>query len=208
MRLGDLLAELARVHRRALLDGVGLEPVAGHLVEEDAAETAADDDRERARGGRLRVEQGERLSRRIGGDPLGGAAGDELEAAVAAEGLEAGDDDVSAAGHRLRAEPHPGAVVGGVQALGVCDLNAAAAVGVGGHHLVDLGAGGAGGLVAGAQQVGLLRCGHVGGVDVDLLQLGRLGGAQRLRLGAPGAERRGDRVGGALEIGLGEPVDV
>ena len=47
-RLGDLLAELADVDAGALLDVVGLEPVAGHLVEEDAAEAAADDHRHRA----------------------------------------------------------------------------------------------------------------------------------------------------------------
>ena len=116
---------------------VGLEPVARHLVEEDAAEAAADDDRHRARRGVARVEQGERLARRLLGDPLGRAAVDQLEAAVAAERLEAGLDRAVAAGDDLGAEADAGAVVGGGEAVGVEDRDAPAALAVGGGDLRD-----------------------------------------------------------------------
>ena len=91
---------------------VGLEPVAGHLVEEDAAEAAADDDRHRAGRGRAGVEQGQRLARRLLGDRAG-VVFEELEAAVGAERLGAGLDRVAAAGDGLGADPDAGAVVAG-----------------------------------------------------------------------------------------------
>ena len=120
-RLGDLLAELAGVDAGALLDVVGLEPVAGHLVEEDAAEAAADDDRHRA--GRAPGRASSRVSALRAG-LLGDQARvvvEQLEAAVGAERLEAGLDRVVAAGDGLDADPGAGAVVAGEQAVGVGD---------------------------------------------------------------------------------------
>ena len=136
-RLGDLLAELADVDAGALVDVVDLEAVAGHLVEEDAAEAAADHDRHRAGRGGAGGEQGQRL--------LGGLLGDQpgvffeqLEAAVGAEGLGAGLDLVAAAGDGLHADPGAGAVVAGEEAVGVGDRDHAAGLGVGGGQLGDL----------------------------------------------------------------------
>ena len=133
-RLGDLLAELARVDARPLLDVVGLEPVPGHLVEEDAAEAAADDDRHRARRRRAGVEQGQRLAGGLGGDRAR-VVFEQLEAAMAAERLVPGLDRVAAAGDRLDADPGAGAIVAGEEPLGVGDRDLAPRLAVGGEHL-------------------------------------------------------------------------
>ena len=139
-RLGDRLAELAGVDARALLDVVGLEPVAGHLVEEDAAEAAADHDRHRAGRGRDR--------RRAGSAPCRAAC-----SAIAAGSSSSSSKPrwapsvstpVSTASPRratawapsrtrVRSSPLK-------QALGVGDRDLAARLGVGGGDLGDLAA--------------------------------------------------------------------
>ena len=104
---------------------VGLEAVTGHLVEEDAAEAAADDDRHRPCRGGAGVEQRQRLAGRLLGD-LAGIVFEQLEAAMAAEGLGPGLDRVRAPGHRLHPDPRPGPIVAGEQALRVGDCDHAA----------------------------------------------------------------------------------
>ena len=81
-----------------------------------------------------------------------GVVFEQLEAAVGAEGLGAGLDRVAAAGDRLGAEPHAGAVVAAEEALGVGDGDLAAGLAVGGGELGDLAARGAAALVQLAQQ--------------------------------------------------------
>ena len=81
-RGGELVAEAARVHRRVLLHGVGLEPVAGGLVEQHAAEAVADHDRHPAGRRRARVEHRQRAARGLVGDGRGVAV-EQLEAGVA-----------------------------------------------------------------------------------------------------------------------------
>src|SRR5439155_11239535 len=110
-------------------------------------------------------EQGERDARRTLGGPLGGSALHELEAAVAAERLEAGFDRPVALRYGLDADAHPGPVVGREPPLRIGDGDSAAALRIARLHLRDLPPGGPGGLVAGAQQVGLALRRDVGGND-------------------------------------------
>ncbi len=188
------------------MDVVDLEAVAGHLVEEDAAEAAADDDRHRAGRGGTAAEQRQRLLRRLLGDQRR-VVFEQLEAAVGAEGLGAGLHLVAAAGDRLGADPRAGAVVAGEEAIGVGDRDDPAGLGVGGGELSDLGAHRAAPLVELAQHVGLAGGGDRVGGDGDRQRRHRPG-AQRSRLGAAAAEGRGGLVGGALELGRLEPVDM
>ena len=118
---------------------VGLEPVAGHLVEEDAAEAAADDHRHRSRRRRAGIEQGQRLARRLLGDRRRFVF-EQLEAALGAERLGAGLDRLAAAGDGLGADPGAGAIVAAEQAVGVGDGDLAPGLGVGGGELGDLAA--------------------------------------------------------------------
>ena len=185
---------------------VGLEPVPGHLVEEDAAEAAADDHRHRARGRRTGVEQGQRLPRCLLGDQAG-IVFEQLEAAVGAERLRPGLDRVATAGDRLGADAGASAVVAAQQALGVGDGDLAAGLGVGGGELGYLGAAAARSLVELAQQRRLALGGNVFGPALDRQRRARHG-AQRPRLPALAAQRRRGLVGGALEVGGVEPVDV
>ena len=168
----------------ALLDVVGLQAVAGHLVKEDTAEAAADDHGHRPGRRGVGIEQ---LQRHLGcalGDRLGGAAVDKLEAAMATERLHSGLDPLLAPGDDLDREADPGAIVGGKTPFGVGDQDPPSRLQVAGLDLGHLVARGARPLVAGAKQVGLaLGRDHVG-IDRDLLRLGGLGGAQRRRLRA------------------------
>ncbi len=185
---------------------VGLEPVSGHLVEEDAAEAAADHDRHRAGGRRHGVEQDERLAGGTGGD-RGGVVVEELEATVPAEGLGAGLDPVAAAGDGLGADPHPGAIVAAEQAGGVGDRDLAPRLAVGGHRLRYLAAGRAGALVQLTQQLRLTGGGDVAWRALDRLRA-PLFGTKRPRLGAIAAQRRRRLVGRPLDVGGVEAVDV
>ena len=205
-RLGNLLAELADVDAGALVDVIDLKTVAGHLVEEDAAEATTDHHRHRAGGRRAPAEQRQCL--------LGGLLGDQprvffeqLEAAVGAERLGAGLDLVVAAGDDLGADPRAGAVVAGEEAVGVGDRDDPTGLGVGGGELGDLVANRAAALVELAEELRLAGGGDVLGGDRDRHRGDRAGG-QRAGLGAAGAEGRGGLVGGALELGRLEAVDV
>jgi hypothetical protein len=129
------------------------------------------------------------------------------EAAVAAQGLGTGLDRVAAPRHGLSADPHPGPVVAGEEALGVGDGHLAVDLGVGGHELGDLGAGTAAALVQFAQQRRLALGGDLGRPLLDRLRRARHG-LQRARLGTLGAQRRGGLTGCALQVTRVEPIDV
>jgi hypothetical protein len=75
-------------------------------------------------------------------------------------------------------------------------------------RLGDLARQAAGALVAGAQEGGLGRDGHVLGSRLDGVSAGRLGGLQPGRRARLGAQRLRGRLGHAQEVLLGEPVDV
>ena len=121
-RLGEPLAEPARVDAGALLHGVGLEPVADGLVEQHAAEAVAHHDRHAAAGRATRVEHRRRALRAASSATSLGVVREQLEAGVTAERLVPGLDAAAAPGHHLDAEPHARAVVAGVSALRVEDL--------------------------------------------------------------------------------------
>ena len=179
---------LPGVHRGALLDVVRLEPVAGHLVEQHAAEAAADHDRHRAGRRRVGVEERQRhlraLARR---SARRRRLGDQLEATMAAERLEAGLDGAvsrrattwtpSRTRVRSSAANRPTRVGDGDQPapLRVARLD-----------LGDLGAGGPRGLVAGAKELGLALGRDLGRRDLDLLE-------RRARPGSEAPAARGAR---------------
>ena len=202
----DLLADHACIDRGPLLDVVGLQAVAGHLVEQHPAEAAAHHHRHRAGGRRVGVQQGDGDSRRSLGGALGGALGDQLEAAMPAQGLEAGLDRAVSPGNHLDAQPHPGSVVDGEPPLGVGDRDPASALGVARLHLGHLAARRAGALIAGAKQLGLAVGRHLGGGHGDLLERGPLRRRQGLDLATVAARRRRHGGRGALQLALPQPV--
>ena len=204
----DPLAHLACVDRGALLDVVGLQAVAGHLVEQHPAEAPADHHGHRAGRRRVGVEQGERDSRRPLGGALGGPLGDQLEAAMPAECLEPGLHRAVSAGDNLDPEPHPGSVVDGEPPLGVGHRDPPAALRVAGLHLGDLVARRAGRFVAGAKQLRLALGRHPGGGDGDLLERRRLGRRQGLGLATVSARRVRHGGRGALQLALPQAVHV
>ena len=113
-----------------------------------------------------------------------------------------------AARHHLRAQPDAGAVVGRRAPVRAEDLDLAVRLRVADPRLRHLGAGGAGALVAGAQQVGLARCLHVLGRSRDRVAACRLGGAERGRMPGVAAHRLGHGARHAQQVLLGEAVDV
>jgi hypothetical protein len=181
--------------------------VADGLVQQHAAERVADHDRHPARRRRARVEHRQRLARGARGDLLG-PLGDQLEAGVPAARLAAGLDHAVAARDNLDREPHPRAVVGGDHAVGVEDLHELAVLGVAGADLGDGVAGGARGLVAQAEHVGLARGLDLpGGVGDGVLRAAcARAELDRARLAAARGLR--DRVGHAQQVVLREPVHV
>ena len=135
---------------------------------------------------------------------------EQLEAAVGAERLGPGLDRAVAAGDRLGADPGAGAVVAGEEAVGVGDRDLAPGLGVGGGELGDLVARAAAALVELAQQLRLARRRHIFGARPRSAAARSTGRARqrpsaRVRLAA---QRRGGFVGGPLEVGRVEPVDV
>src|SRR5689334_11557083 len=179
--LGELLAQLPRVHARALLDRVRLQAVPHGLVQQHAPEAVAHHNRHATARGVDRVEHGQRLARgRLG--HLLRIVGHKLEPRVATAGLAAGLGLAVATRDYLGAEPHAGAVVGRADPVRVEDLHAAPRLHIAHGDLGDLGSGAAGRLVAGTEQLGLR-----GGVDVlgalpDVVRLGGLRRPERLRL--------------------------
>ena len=166
-RLGDLLAELADVDAGALVDVVGLEPVAGHLVEEDAAEAAADHHRHRAGRGRAGVEQGQRLARRPARRSRPGSSSSSSKPrwapSVSAPVSTASPRRATAwAPIRTRVRSSPLS-----RPVGVGDGDLAAGLGVGGGELGDLAALAAGALVELAQQRRLALGRHLLGPALD-----------------------------------------
>ena len=147
------------------------------------------------------------LRRRLLGD-LAGVVFEQLEAAVGAERLGAGLDRAVAAGDRLGADPDAGAVVAGEEAVGVGDGDLAAGLGVGGGELGDLGA--LARAPARRARAAAPPCARpatssgrrsIGSGVVCRACSGR--GSRALA-----AQRRGGLVGGALEVGRVEAVDV
>ena len=177
-RGGDLGADPAPEDRGVPVDEVGLEAVAAGLVEEDAAGALAEHHRQLPARRRPGVEHPQR--------PLGGRAGhllgvelvEQLEADGVAGALEAGLE--AAVAQRRAADHEPGAdpVVFHQQPVGVGDQHPLAGVGVGGRHLADGAAGGPGGVVGPAQDLGLAELLH---------RLGQL--PDRREPGPPGLRR-------------------
>ena len=89
-RRGDLLADLAGVHARTLLDVVGLQPVAARLVEQHAAGAVLDHDRHRTGRGGPGAQLGDRLARGLAGEFLDVDGVEDLEADGVAHRLVAG----------------------------------------------------------------------------------------------------------------------
>ena len=100
------------------------------------------------------------------GDVLGVVL-EQLPAGVAAAGVAAGLHAAVPARHDLRAQADARPVVGRGAAVRAEHLDPAVRLGVPDARLSDLGAGGAGALVAGAEQVGLAARLHVLGGNGD-----------------------------------------
>ena len=143
---------------------------------------------------------------RLLGDPARIAL-EQLVAAVTAERLGPGLDRAVLPRHRLGADPDPGAIVGRVGAGRVRNHDLAANLGVGDAQLHDRVTLRATPLVELAQQLGLALSGNLLRAQAHLLR-SRLRRLERQRLGPRAAQRRGDLLRGAKQVGLGEPVDV
>ena len=102
---GEPLAEPPRVDRGLLLHGVRLEPVAGRLVEQHAAEAVADHDRHRP-GGAGRASSIVSARRAASSATAAGSPSKSSKPACPASDSDAGLDAVAAARDDLRAEPH------------------------------------------------------------------------------------------------------
>ena len=151
-RLRELLAQPARVDAGALLDRVGLEPVPDRLVQQHAAEPVADHDRQPARWARRRRRARERLARgRARPPPPDRRSSSSKPACPPRVSV-----PVSTRPSRRATTWTPSRTrVRSSAAARPSELKTStlpAALRVADAHLGDLGAGGAGALVAGAQQ--------------------------------------------------------
>ena len=126
---------------------------------------------------------------------------------MAAQGLEAGLDQIAAASDHLRGKSHPGPVIGCVEAVRIGDENLAAGFAVGALELDHLRPLRPSALVELAQQLRLALRRDPLGAGLDGLRLDG-GGAQRRRLGAAAAQGGGRRIGGALEVARPQSVDM
>ena len=183
--------------------------MAGGLVEQHAAEAVADDDGHRPGRRGPRVEHRERAAGGLVRDRARGRPSNSSNPAWPASDSMPDSTRSLAARDDLRAEPHPRAVVGGQQAVGVGDLDLAPSLVVDGGDLRHLVAGRPRALVALAQQLCLARSRHR--LRAESRSPGGAGAAAaRSGCGVVRSDphRRRDLIGEALQVALGEPVDV
>jgi hypothetical protein len=202
-----LLPKPPGVHARVLLDCVRLEAVADRLVEQHAAEAVPHHHRQAA-GGRVdRVQQRERPPRRLLGHLLR-AVLEQLPPRVPAARVGAGLHAAVPTRHHLGAQPDAGAVVCRGAAVGPVHLDLAVVLGVADAGLGDLGAGGAGALVADPQELGLPARLDLLRRRADRVGRMRLHRAQRRRLPCVAAYGLGHRAGHPQQVLLREAVHV